>query len=250
MPRLSTLSNPTGLVELEKQRINIVVDEQSERVNYSLTKLDLQGMEIPQHIKVIAIARRGNAEIRIDHGSVKDWNRDFVDVTELGFDGPLRFRILFVAPGTTKLFAAAENIRPVGLGDSDGFIGLEPADLGQVPWELLVLEQEGRAVIRFNRELYVNAATAGADRYFISLVFPEALRQLAFWHTQHSGALADSEWQDFKTWLAIHGITDEPGDELTPEENSTWCRQVVSAFTDRFRSVDLLRESLNKGEIE
>lgn len=251
MPRLSTLSNPTGLVELEKQRIGIFIDEQSTKTSYSLTKLDLVGMAIASQIKVVVIARRGNAELRVDHGPVSDCNKGFVDVTELGMDGTLRFRILLVAPGSPKLVAAAENIRPDGLGDSESLIGLEPAgDLGQVPWELRVLEQEGRAVIRFNRDLYANAATAEADRHFASLVFPEALRQLAFWHTQNSGALAESEWEPFKNWLTLHGITDEPGDELSQEENENWCREVVRAFSDRFRSVELLRESLKPGELD
>ncbi len=248
MPRLSTLSNPTGLVELEKQRVAIFIDEQATKTSYSLTKLDLAGMAIAPHIKVVVIARRGNAELRVDHGSVSDWNKGFVDATELGTDGTLRFRILLIAPGSPKLLAAAENIRPDGLGESESLIGLESAELGQVPWELRVLEQEGRAVIRFNRDLYVNAATAEADHHFACLVFPEALRQLAFWHTQHSGALADAEWEAFKNWLTLHGITDEPGNQLSPEQNENWCREVVGAFSDRFRSVELLRESLKIGE--
>lgn len=250
MPRLSTLSNPTGLVELEKQRIGIFVDAQAEKISYSLSKLDLLGMVISPGVKVVVIARRGNAELRVDHGPVSAWNKGFVDASELGTDGTLRFRILLVASGSPKLVAVAENVRPEGQGDSEGFIGLEPADLGQVPWELRVLEQEGRAVIRFNRDLYVNSATAEADRHFASLVFPEALRQLAFWHTQHSGALADPEWESFKTWLTFNGITDDPGDELSVEDNDTWCRQVVGAFSERFRSVDLLRENLKLGEVD
>ena len=44
MPRLSTLSNPTGLIDLEKQRISIVVDDQSARKNYSLARLDVSGI--------------------------------------------------------------------------------------------------------------------------------------------------------------------------------------------------------------
>lgn len=250
MPRLSTLSNPTGLVELEKQCVGIFIDQQAIKTTYSLTKLYLAGLAIGPQIKVVVIARRGNAELRVEHGTVGDWNKGFFDITELGTDGTLRFRVLLIAPGSPKLVAAAENIRPEGLGDSESLIGLEPADLGQVPWELCLLEQEGRAVIRFNRDLYVNAATAEADRHFASLVFPEALRQLALWHTRHSGALGDSEWEPFKNWLILHGITDEPGDHLSLEGNENWCREVVSAFSERFRSVELLRESLKIGELD
>lgn len=243
MPRLSTLSNPTGLIELEKQRINIVIDDQQVRKSYSLARLDLTEVPLPQSAKVIVVARRGNSELRVDHGSVLDWNKSFIDASELGGDGTWSFRVLLVAPESPKLLAAAENIRPDGLGDSDSLIGLEPADLGQVPWELLILEQDGRAVIQFSRELYGNSAEAEADSRFTCFVFPEAIRQLAFWHTQHPGALADSHWEPLKNWLAQHGIADEPDEDFSFEAKQEWCRKVVVAFSDRFRGVDQLKDS-------
>lgn len=241
MPRLSTLSNPTGLIDLEKQRIGIVIDDQPSRKSYSLSRLDVAEVVLPHNAKVIVIARRGNSELRVDHGPVSDWNRSFVDASELGTDGTWSFRVLLVTPESPKLLAAAENIRPDGLGDSESLIGLESADLGQVPWELLILEQDGRAVIKFSRELYGNAAEAEADRRFACLVFPEAVRQLAFWHTQHPGALSDLHWEPLKNWLAQHGITDEPEEDHPFEEKQEWCRKVVVAFSERFRGVDQLK---------
>lgn len=249
MPRLSTLSNPTGLIELDKNRVGIVIDEQPNKLSYSLTKLDLAGVSVGALAKVILIARRGNAELRVDHGLVTDWNKGFVDASELGTDGTLRFRVLVVGAGSAQLLAAAENIKPDGLGQSESLIGLEPADLDQVPWELRVLEQEGRAIIYFNKDLYANAATAEADRHFASLVFPEALRQVASWHTQNPGALSDPPWEPFKNWLTLHGITDEP-DDMSKDDMEEWSRSVVRAFTLRFKSVDFLREAVKTGDEE
>jgi hypothetical protein len=242
MPRLSTLSNPTGLIDLEKKRISIVIDDQPARKSYSLTQLDMTDVSLPQNARVIVVARRGNSEIRIDHGPLSDWNKSFVDASELSEDGTWSFRLLLVAPESPKLLAAAENIRPDGLGETESLIGLEPADLGQVPWELLILEQDGRAVIRFSRELYSNAAEAEADRRFTCLVFPEALRQLVFWHTQHIGALSEHHWEPFKNWLSIHGVDDEPEEHYSTEDSQEWCRKVVVAFSERFRGVDQLKE--------
>jgi hypothetical protein len=250
MPRLSTLSNPTGLIELDKQRIGIFVDVQPSKSIYSLNKLDLENMAMPAQVKVVVVARRGNAELRKDHGITGALDKGFVDITELGNDGSLRFRVLLVASDSPKLVAVAENVRPDGLGDSESLIGLESADLGQVPWELEVLAQEGRAIIRFNRSLYSSAAAAETDRHFASLVFPEALRQLAVWHTQNEGALALDEWEPFKNWLIQHGITEEPDDEPSSDGKERWCRDVVRAFCGRFKSVDLLRESLKKGDAD
>jgi hypothetical protein len=243
MPRLSTLSNPTGLIDLEKQRIGIVLDDQSARKSYSLSHLDVAEIALPPNAKVIVIARRGNSELRVDHGPVIDWNKSFIDASELGIDGTWNFRVLLLSSQSPQILAAAENIRPNGLGDSESLIGLEPADLGQVPWELLVLEQEGRAVIKFNRALYGNAAEAESDRRFACLVFPEAVRQLAFWHTQNAGALSDANWEPLKNWLAQHGVTDELDDDPPFDVQEEWCRKVVKAFSERFRGVDQLTDS-------
>lgn len=251
MPRLSTLSNPTGLKDLERRRVGIVVADLGSSATYSLARLDLDGADLPAQARVIVIAQRGNAELRTDHGSVDDLNKGFIDASELGADGTWSFRVLFVLPGSPKLIATVESVRPDGLGDSESLIGLEAAsDLEQVPWELVVRDQEGRAVIRFNREIYPNAAAAAADLHFGGLVFPEAVRQLAVWHAQHPGSLADAHWEPFKTWLTLHGITDEPDDDQSIEEAEKWCRGVVAAFSARHRIAEKLRAPVIQGEAD
>jgi len=250
MPRLSTLSNPTGLKDLDRKLVGIVIDDRGESSAYSLVRLDLSEVTLPHEAHVVVIARRGNAEIRVDHGEVTDWDKGFVDTTELGTDGVWNFRVLIVLPDSPKLIAAIENVRPEGLGNSESLIALEPADLGHVPWELIVLELEGRGVIRFNRVVYATAAAAEADTRFACLVFPEAIRHLAAWHTQHVGALAEAHWEPFKSWLTMHGITDEPMEDDSHEEKDKWIRSVVAAFCARNRFADVLRGQITIGEEE
>ena len=241
MPRMSRLSNPTGLIDLEKQRLSIVLDDQGPKPSYSLAALDLTDMRFQSDLRAIVIARRGNSELRTDHGPVTDWRKSYIDLSELGHDGTWSFRVLLIAAGSHKLIAAAENVRPNCLGDSDSIIGLEPTDeLGQVPWELKVLETEGRAVIRFNRTLYQNAAAAEADKHFTCLVLPEAVRQLARWHAYSPTSIADEVWQPFKNWLTLMGVTSEPDESASTDTNEEWCREVVSAFCERFRGVEVL----------
>lgn len=243
MPRLSRLSNPTGLIDIEKHRISIVLDEHSVKPSYALSALDLTGLQLQPDLNVIVIASRGNSELRTNHGPISDWAKTFIDLSDLSQDGSWKFRVLLVPQGLKRILAAAENIRPNGLGDSDSIIGLEPAnDLEQIPWELKVLETEGRAVIRFNTKLFMNSGAAEADKHFICFVLPEALRQLARWHVDNSGAIADEVWQPFSSWLALLGVPTSP-----PEENANsgdeWCRMVVYAFCERFRGVDVLAGS-------
>lgn len=203
-------------------------------------------MKLAGNLNVIVIARRGNSELRTDHGPVSDWRRAFVDLSELGHDGTWSFRLLLVAPGDFRLVAAAENIRPNGLGDSESIIGLEPADdLDQVPWELRIIELDGRAVVRFNRALYPNAAAAESDKHFTCLVLPEAVRQLARWHADNPNAISDEQWKPFKEWLTMLGVTSEPTDDQSTDDSNEWCSEVVRAFCERFRGVEVLVGTFN-----
>lgn len=250
MPRLSRLSNPTGLIDIEKHRISIVLDENPLKPSYALSAMDLNGLQLETGLNVIVIASRGNSEIRTDHGPVSDWNKTLVDLSELSQDGTWKFRVLLVPPGSKKLFAAAENIRPNGLGESDSIIGLEPAnDLDQVPWELKVLETEGRAVIRFNTKLFTSSGAAEADKHFTCFVLPEAVRQLARWHVDNTGAIADEVWQPFSAWLTLMGVPASPP-ETDSDSGNDWCRAVVYSFCERFRGVDVLAGSHVWGDDE
>lgn len=246
MPRLSTLSNPTGLVDLEKQRISILIDESNKRLSFSLARLDLADLSLSSDLNVIVVARRGNAEERVDLGPVASWNKGFTNLTELVDEGTWSFRVLLVKPGSAMLAAAAENIRPEGQGDSSSFIALEPADLGQRPWEISVLEQEGRAVLYFNKEIYHSSGEAEADKFFLGMILPEAARQLATWVARNPSALADPSWEAFRGWLELHGITDEP-DENNVDAQDEWCGTVVNAFCERFQFVTVLKEARAKG---
>lgn len=249
MPRLSTLSNPTGLVDLEKQRISILLDESGKRMAFSLARLDLTNLSLPLSLRVIAIARRGNAEERVELGSAASWDKGFRTLTELGEDGTWVFRILLVEPDSARLVAAAENVRPEGQGDSSSFIALEPADLGECPWEIQILELEGQAVIRFSKAIYFSAGEASADKFFMGLILPEAVRRLAAWIAGSPNSLEDAAWDPFKAWLVLHGISDEV-DLSNADLQEEWCHEVVHAFCDRFQFASELKLLRAKGTEE
>lgn len=245
MPRLSTLSNPTGLIDLEKNRITIVTDEAGLNLSFSLVRLDLSGLSLPSPLNVVVIVRRGNSEERIELGEVSKWDKSYRTLAEIGGEGTWTFRVLLLQPGSAKLVAAGENIRPDGEGDSTSFIALEPVDLGQRPWDIRILELEGRVVIRFSKEIYLSATEAEADKFFVSLILPEAIRRLAEWIGK-SGALVDPVWEPFRSWLALHGITDEP-DQESDDSVQSWSTEVVDAFCNRFEFASKLRELRIKG---
>lgn len=248
MPRLSTLSNPTGLVDIEKNRISVVIDESGKRLAFSVPRLDLSGLRLPSPLNVVVIARRGNTEERVELGSVATWDKAFRVLTDLGEDGTWAFRVLLVRPGDAKLVASSENIRPDGQGDSASFIALEPADLGQRPWEIVILENDGRAVLKFNKAIYHSSGEAEADRVFTGLILPEAIRRLTDWIADEPARLSELTWEPFKAWLVLHGVTDEPGDNH--DEKDDWCARVVAAFCDRFEFAAQLSDVRKKGSDE
>lgn len=249
MPRLSTLSNPTGLVDIEKSRVTIVVDDAGKALMFSLVRLDLSDLSLPSPLNVVVIARRGNAEERLELGSAQDWDKGFRTLTEMGDDGTWVFRVLLIQPGSAKLVAAAENVRPDGQGDSNSFIGLEPAELGERPWLVEIQELDGRAVIRFNRDIYHSAGEAESDKFFMGMVLPEAIRRLSEWVARDASVLEEQAWEPFKTWLTLHGITDEP-DDASEELQREWCDEVVEAFCDRFEFASQLKDLRMKGTDE
>jgi hypothetical protein len=248
MPRLSTLSNPTGLVDLEKQRISIVVDEHSKRKSYCLLRLDLNKLALPVTCRVIVIARRASSEIRVDHGLISDWNKSYIDATELSTDGTWSFRVLLVNGDSPAILAAAENVRPNGLGISESLIALEPADLGQVPWQLLVLEQEGRAVIQFNNRLFATTLRAEADPHFGCYVFPLAVRELATWIVNNASVLGDDPWIGYRDWLTNLGVNVEHIEDLSDEDKKEWIKKVEGSFCNQFRTIDQYQTAMKSGE--
>lgn len=247
MPRLSTLSNPTGLMELDKSRISIVVDETNDSRACSLAALDSSNLNLPAGLHVVLIGRRGNSEERIDLGPLTNWNKSFVKLAEIGDDGPWMFRVLLIHPGESRLVAVAEGVRPAGQDDADSFIALEPADLGQLPWDVYVQEQEGRAVIRFNKDIYLSSGEASSDASFVALVLPEAIRRVAEQVCKEPNCLEDENWAAFKLWLALHGIEEEIDEDSTSEEKREWCGAVVKAFCDRFEFASSLKSMRTNG---
>lgn len=246
MPRLSALSNPTGLVDVDRKRVSIFVEENGKHPSFSLAHLDLAGLQLPASLNVVVIASRGNSEDRVELGLTPNWDKSFRSLPEIASEGPWNFRVLLVQKGSPKLLAAAENVRPQGEGDGESFIALEPADLGQIPWGLTILEAEGRVVISFNKAVYQSSGEAAADRFFTSLVLPEAIRRLAEWVSINPAVLDEQTWEPLRNWLALHGITDGPESE-SQESQLEWCSDVIAAFCNRFEFAEQLKEARTKG---
>lgn len=245
MGRLSARNNPTNLKEIDRNRISISVSEVAGQRYFTLSQLDLDGLDLADNLKVFCIARAGKTSRRFDMGTAKDWKKESLPLADLDRSESLRFRILLHEDGNPRLVASAEKLRLKDESQSESLLPMEPAELGQLLWRL-DFSDEG-PVLKYNATVFPSAA--GVENYlpFGTLVLPEALRSVM-------GEIADdplrlddegdplSAWGG---WLDAIGVGRPPKD-VTDDDASkqSWCEEVVSVFCERHRFAARLAQEL------
>jgi hypothetical protein len=126
---------------------------------------------------------------------------------------------------------------------------MEPADLGERLWRLVI--NEDGPVLQFNSMVFPSAA--GAENYvpFGAMVLPEALRQVMEKIAEEPGCLDDEgdPWSAWAGWLDGIGSERPPLDD-DEEARNAWCNHVVDCFCGHFGfasrlKAELLREAGN-----
>ena len=230
MGRLSTRSNPTGLREIDKKRINITVDQIEGKQHLTLRKLDLTGLDLAEDLALVCVVRSGKTSQRIDMGTVGSWKKESIPLDGLDRSGPLRFRILIHAADNPQLLVSAESLRLLQEELSESMIPMMPAALGQLLWCLDIIEDE--PVLKYNSDVFPSAEGSVNYMPFAALVLPEAFRQILRMIANAPERLDDetdplSSWS---RWLEENsaGRPSETGDY-------EWCDDVVQIFCERFR---------------
>jgi hypothetical protein len=245
MGRLSTKSNPTSLLEIDKRRIEIVVSLIGQTKHFTLQKFDLNELGLSAANRVVCVARAGKTSQRVELGTVAAIRRDNIALTDLDASEPLKFRILVHETGSPRLLASAENLRPRNETESESLLPMEPADLGQLLWKL-DFTTEG-PVLKFNSTVFPNAA--GVENYlpFASLVLPEAVRRIVQSIAEQPDVLDDetdplSPWGN---WLDSLGI--ERPNDLDDDGKDEWCNRVIENFCNRHSFSTRLAMELSSG---
>jgi hypothetical protein len=246
MGRLSTRSNPTGLREIEKRRVDIQVSMIEGRRYFNLFKLDLSALKVDLDDRVICVARAGKTSQRFDIGTVAAWKRESLPLDDLDQSELLRFRILVHPHGNPKISASAENLRPLDESQSESLLPMEPAELGQLLWRLEI--NEDGPVLKFNSSVFPSAS--GVENYlpFAALVLPEAVRNVIDKIADEPAILDDdaevlSAWGP---WIDSLGL-DRPSSDTDKDEKQEWCARVVEAFCNRYSFAARLGHELAGG---
>ena len=246
MGRLSARSNPTGLKEIDRSRVTLSVSEVAGRRMLTLDRLDLSDTGLPESLSVVVVARAGNTNVRYEMGTAANLVHEGRSLDVLDRSQVLRFRILLHETDSPKLAASIENLRARDDSQSESLLPMEPADLGERLWKLVV--GEGGPVLQFNSRVFPSAA--GAENYvpFGALVLPEALRQVMERIAEEPGCLEDESdpWSVWAGWLDAIGAQRPPTDE-DDGAKSAWCNHVVDNFCARFGFASQLHSELLKG---
>lgn len=249
MGRLSARSNPTNLKEVDRSRVNISVSEMNGQRSFTLDRCDLEGLDLPENLKLICMAGAGSTSMRFELGTVSSWTRESQSLNGLDRSASLRFRILMHEEGNPLLAASVENLRPMDDSQSESLLPMEPAELGERLWRL-ELREDG-PVLQFNSTVFPNAA--GIENYlpFGTLVLPEALRQVLEEIAKYPEKLDEegSLWGMWGGWLDSIGA-DRPSEDSEPDDIKAWCNEISGIFCDRHRFASQLRTSLSLGGME
>lgn len=247
MARLSIRNNPTGLKEIDRKRVAIRVEGNGESRSFNLARLDLSNLGIDPDSKVICIARSGKTSKRCDLGSAGLFDRKSFAISDLDRSSPVRFRLLITNGASPRLIASAENLRPHAEDDDQGesLIPFEPADLGQLLWDLQVTS-EG-PVLKVNSRVFPHAAVVQNDIYFSTLVLPEAFRNVLDEIVKSPESLGDElHWMwHWGEWLEKVGAG-KPADGADDDALEEWKQQAIEAFCNRHRFASLLEDELSK----
>lgn len=247
MARLSASSNPTNLKEISKNRVALTISGSGDSRSFVVDKLDLSGMGLDDSCRLLCVAIQGKTIRRFELGTISAFSKKPHSLKGLDEASILKFRILVRSADHPILLASAENIRPNSSDAQDGesLLPMTPADLGQILWRL-DFEESGPNLV-FNSKAFPNAG--GAENYmpFVSLVLPEALRQVLKEIAENPENLDDeNHWMHFwGQWLDALGLDHPEGEDGT--DNELWINESLGQFCDRYSFTDQLCNFMHKG---
>ncbi|OGT58820.1 MAG: hypothetical protein A3E01_00610 [Gammaproteobacteria bacterium RIFCSPHIGHO2_12_FULL_63_22] len=246
MARLSATTNPTNLVQIDREDVCVDVVNVDGVQHAFVREFKTGAYQLPEDCVATLIARSGNTSLRFDLGNIGAWSAGPYSLSELDKGHLRKFRILVRKPGEARLTASVENIRPKGEGDLESLLPIVSTDLGQRLWRVTI--DEDGATLECNSRIFPNGESAQSYPPFRTLVLAEALRQVL----QHLAADPErmategSVWMEWAAWMPSLGISPNLPAEL--DARAHWVEESTAAFCDRFSLASDLEASLSAAE--
>ena len=238
--------NYTGRKKIRRSdvRIDLLRDDEDRR--YFNIHLRLEDLELPQTAQVYVEAYHRSGYQRYTFGTVGEL-RIPADRTLGSISAAVTplFRVKVVDKTGThgRILAAVDKIRPASKdnqpADSRSLLFVEYEDLGNTVWQL---DLDGDwPVLKLNRTVDEISLIASSDNRFLSLVYPEVLRQILtriLIEDEHTDPDCDDDWPSL--WLKLAATL--PGMSV-PFQTSragrrAWIENAVEAFGANFKLLD------------
>jgi len=237
--------NYTGRRRIERDSVLITVHEDNGRWGF-YAGLRLADYRFPHNAEIWLEAHRQNLWMQFPWGTISNIvpcpNR-FLD----DFDVPdgLLFRVRVVQPQGTehhKLLGEADGIPFIKLGEAldkrRPLLVPCPDNLGELLWKLNFKTDPDPPELSINKDALPTWKDLARSPYFISLVYPEVLRQLltkildSDWTEEDEDDSWRADWMNFAKSL---GASWPPPKKDDDEQVETWVDETVALFAQKHK---------------
>lgn len=246
----SHTTNPTKIKRIDRSHIDLSVADKRE--SFTVHKIGIETLELPEDFPVWLIARSGFTEERLLLGTAGKINLPKTgSLSSLDPIKPLQFRIIICDPDSKIIVASCEGITARNDTDETGSIPLLPVEqqeLGERLWRLCA-DQGVAPVLYVNNDPdlgMVKKLRLGDDPIVRALILPEAIQQAL----EHVASSEEDEWR--KPWLTFIAELGQPSPDEFEEKDSSeireWAMKVVDVWLKKnhFKKNILLWDNNNE----
>jgi hypothetical protein len=252
--------NYTGRKRIARSRVSVEIISGKNGVVSFEASIDLTGLNLPKSARVFVEAYRRSYFKRFSYGTVSrlkpaaDRSLGDLDPRALAM-----FRIKVVeAGGRGRILAVADKLIPRREEDEPAnkvcLLPVDFADLGQSIWRL-DLEGEWPS-LQLNAQIDDIREIARSDAHFLSLVYPEVVRQVfhkIVVEEDHTDTETDpddwmSQWLTFARVLGVKQLPPSGESEPILQDKLKWIDDTVEAFCTRNKILERFTQVLPSGE--
>jgi len=214
-------------------------------------KIDLDGLDLPEHARVYVEAYHKTSYMRFDFGRVGEIrppdDRVLEDI-DAGASALFRVKVVDESGERGQILAEVDGLSPLNGDESAAnrlsLLPVETADLGHAVWQLDF--SNDRPVLLLNRDIENIALIARGDDHFFSLVYPAVVQRILL-HMLSDTDLCDvdGDMDDWRCqWLKfvcqLPGVTEppEPADDeesdSVRERQMEWIERASAGFCEKY----------------
>ena len=246
--------NYTGRQKIKRSNVEVDLARNNEGARFFSISLHLDDLNLPHNAHIYIEAYHRSGYQRFDFGTVGEKrippDRALKNLSNSAI--PL-FRVKVVDRTLThgRILASVDKIRPQSVDneptDSQSLLFVEFDDLGNVIWEL---DLDGDwPTLRLNTKAEEISLAASSDNRFLSLVYPEVVKQILtriLVQDEHTDPDCDDDWPSL--WLKLASTL--PGMDYPPQTGKTeqehWIDEAVQAFGDSYNMLERFNKSFQE----